>query len=131
MGCLERSLELRKKIRTFILGWFNPAVLAEESSRETLNNTLKQHWPNDPIQLYELVYEHWEPKPPNAATATATPTGHFVVFIDIEIDVDWIYDGHLESKSAECVSRAEAIGARRCQHLPREQVLEFKRLIGQ
>jgi hypothetical protein len=37
----------------------------------------------------------------------------------------------MDEKIEIAVSYAESIGARRCKHMPREQILEFKRLIGQ
>jgi hypothetical protein len=131
MNFLEKSFEFRITARRFILVWFRPATLVTEKSREELNATLKKHWPNNSIQVHELVFENWNPPQPPREGEAAAPSDNFIVFIDPEFDVDWISDAALEEDAAECVSRADSIGARRCQHLPREQVLELKRLIGQ
>jgi hypothetical protein len=128
MGFIEKSLSLRKDARTFILGWFNPRILAAEKTREDHNVALRAHWPDDAIDVYELIYENWEPPPEIKAEAKKKNS---IVFIDPEMGVDWISDAPIEEKAAECASIADSIGAKRCHHLPQEQILEFKRLVGQ
>lgn len=130
MGFIEKSFEFRKNARRLILGWVKPEILVAESVRKELNASLQQHWPDNPIQVHELIVESWEAHQQNGQATGATDTRNFIVFIDAELDVDWINDGTLTGKAAECVSFADSIGARRCQHLPREQVLELKRVIG-
>jgi len=53
------------------------------------------------------------------------------VFIDINLDVDWIHRSDPPSGAMKYISQAEAIGAKRAEHIPREQRLELKRLVGQ
>jgi hypothetical protein len=130
MSLIEKSLEFRKNARRLVLGWFRPSILAAEHSRHELNLSLQKHWPDSPIQVYELIHENWEDK------ATVKPPGddhqpdNFIVFIDPALDIDWINDSTSTDAQLQCISLAESIGAKRCGHLPREQALEFKRLIG-
>lgn len=129
MSPIDKSLEFRNRARRLILGWFKPSILASERSREELNSSLQTHWPDSPIKVFELIHEDWEPPAP-----TTPPTqinDHFIVFIDPELAIDWINNGNGNETELQCISLAESIGARRCGHLPREQVLEFRRLLGQ
>lgn len=124
MGLIAKSLQFREDLRQFILGWISPETLASEKARADLNNELKEHWKPRTIEAYELILENWEPD-------RSTENEWFVVFIDIDLDVDWINNGKTDAESDRCISLAESIGAQRCNHLPRDQVLEFKRLVGQ
>jgi len=132
MTFIEKSLRLREKLRQFILGWLDPKTLNSERARAELNAVLKKHWDPQPIEIYELILENWESnQPPPTAGTPSNPDKRFIVFIDQDLDVDWIANEDLPSDAEKCVSLAESIGARRCKHLPREQILELKRLIGQ
>jgi hypothetical protein len=131
MSLIEKSLDFRNHARRFILSWFKPSILTAECSREELNRSLQQHWPDTPIKVYELIYENWEL---TAAGTQSTPNNHsdhFIVFIDPEFAIDWINNGEANETELQCISLAESIGAKRCNHLSRDQVLEFRRLIGQ
>src|ERR1035437_7984597 len=77
------------------------------------------------------IHENWEAKAPTTQPGENHQPDNFIVFIDPELDIDWINDGTSTQAQIQCMSLAESVGARRCSHLPREQVLEFKRLIGQ
>lgn len=131
MNFIEKNLFLRDLIRRFILGWFAPSILAAEEYRSKLNKTLQQHWQDHPIEIYELIFELWDDKKDIPIDSKNESSEDFIVFIDSQLDVDWIDTSSLDSKSTECISSAESIGAKRCRHLPKEQILEFKRLIGQ
>ena len=131
MALIEKSLEFRNHARRLILGWFKPSILAAERSRDELNRSVQQHWPDSPIKVYELIYENWEPPAPGTPPTQNNHSDHFIVFIDPELAVDWINNGDANETELQCISLAESIGAKRCNHLPREQVLEFRRLIGQ
>lgn len=130
MAFIEKSLELRKQARTFILGWLRPSILQNEQSRFELNRCLQEHWKDPSIKVYELIHEDWVPAPPTQPGST-NHSNNFIVFIDPELDIDWTNDRDFSEGQFESISFAESIGARRCGHLPFEQVLEFKRLIGQ
>lgn len=131
MPFTDKSLEFRSRARRFALGWFKPSVLAAEQCREELNQSLQKHWPDSPIDVYELIYENWDT--PELAARAGEPKGsdHFIVFIDPELAIDWVNNSEINDTELQCISLAESIGARRCSHLPREQVLEFRRLLGQ
>jgi len=116
----DKSLEFRTRARRFILGWFKPSILAAERAREEMNASLQTHWPDSPIKVYELIHESWEPPP----AVAPPPENH-------GSDIDWIHNGNGDSADLESISLAESTGARRCGHLPREQILELRRLLGQ
>jgi hypothetical protein len=123
-----RATRLRRKLRFLWCSWFCPNVIVEDLERESLNRELRQHWPERQLRVYELIHEQWDPDDEIEGNA---PDDRFIVFIDHELAVDWIKRRNLNPASAKGVSVAEAVGARRCKHLPREQVLELKRLVGQ
>jgi len=123
MNLIEQSLAFRGELRKLFLGWFSPCTLEREAARTILNATLRDRWAIQDTAVYELVFEEW-----NEPALQESP--NYLVFIDAELDVDWLYDGNLANDRTENVTQAEAAGARRCKHLPLEQVLEFKRLIG-
>ena len=131
MPFVETSLEYRSQLRKLILGWFKPSVLKEEKYREELNRSLQKHWLDSPIKVYELVHENWDPPPPAGSPVQKNESEHFIVFIDTEFKIDWINNGKGNEIGLECITVAESIGARQCDHLPREQILEFRRLQGQ
>lgn len=128
MRSIEKSLEYRAALRRFLVGWLRPGLLDEEKFRRELNETLQAHWTGNPINVHELIFESWDEE--QKGSSKDGKKNH-IVYIDHEFGVDWIYDGKLDKKSSECVSKAESVGAQRCRHLPKEQVLELKRLVGQ
>ena len=132
MSKVDKSLEFRRQLRRFILGWLHPQTLASEAALEALNKEIKARWKTNTIQVSELVRESCDTDSTDAAGATVHATqDDFIVFIDHDLDVDWINNAAMEQATEKSVSYAESIGAKRCKHLPREQVLEFKRLVGQ
>ena len=132
MKLVDNCLEYRKEIRRFFLGCFRPKVLASDEARAEQSAQLQAAWTPDVIAVYELIREDREPaKPPTAATPAVPEQKNYIVWIDPDFDIDWICNQQLSPESRTCVSIAEAVGARRCKHLPREQVLELKRLVGQ
>jgi hypothetical protein len=130
MGLTENSLDFRKRARTLTLGWFRPSILEAEQLRAQLNKSVQEHWKDPSFKLHELIHEDWEP-PADEKSKNGSESENFIVGIDPEFDVDWINDGDTSEEQGECISQAEAIGARRCRHLPPDQILELKRLIGQ
>ena len=118
-------------MRTFFLGWLRPEILVTEKFRKELNEVLQGHWKDDPIEVHELVLEQWNENVADGRDGEVEKSSNFIVYIDQELGVDWLAKWDLDKKPSECVSSAEAVGARRCQHLPREQVLELKRMVGQ
>lgn len=131
MSFVDKSLDARNEVRRFFLGWLNPHKLALEKARIDLNVELKEHWKPRTIDVYELILENWDKETKDDAAGVSERDNDFIVFIDQELGVDWINNSTLSPESAKCVSYAESIGAKRCEHLPQDQVLEFKRLVGQ
>ena len=123
-AAIKRSLEMRKNVRRFWLAWVSPRTLEIEDARETLNVQLKEHWKPEPIEVYELIVEDWK-KP-----AANEKDKNYIVFIDLELELDWINNGEMTSDGQKACATANSIDARRCKHLPREQILELKRLVG-
>jgi hypothetical protein len=128
MSLSDRILQLRKDIRYLLLCIFYPDLVTADKIRQDLNKSLRSHWPDQSIEAYELIFESWEN---DKERVKSEEFKEYVVFIDSELDVDWIYDGSIPGKAGDCISMAESIGAKRCKHLPKEQILEFRRLIGQ
>lgn len=123
-----KATRLRRKLRFLWCSWFYPNAIVEDQERKALNRELRAHWPDRQLRVYELIHEQWDP---DDELKAGEADERFIVFVDHELAVDWITKGNLNPASAKGVSAAEAVGARRCKHLPREQVLELKRLVGQ
>lgn len=124
MNVAEKILVLKTESRRLILGLFRPKILALEKARYDLNVEVRDHWKAYTLNVHELVYDGWDPDPSNEKK-------WFIVFIDDELAIDWVSNVEIGPEAQDCVSLAESVGARRCSHLPREQILEFRRLIGQ
>jgi hypothetical protein len=107
------------------LAWFNPSILAEERCRTELNKAFKERWKIEDSETYELVHERHSEK-----EEEKKKEHNFVVWIDCQFDVDWFFDGNLTQEANELTTQAEAVQARRCKHLPLDQILELKRLVG-
>ena len=128
LSILLKAHRWRSKLRFLWCSWFCPNTIVEEQARKALNRELRLHWQDRQLQVFELIHEQWDP---DDEINTKDVDDRFIVFIDHELAVDWISKSNLNAKSAKSVSVAEAVGARRCKHLPRAQVLELKRLVGQ
>lgn len=123
-----KSVRWRTKLRFLWNTWFRPNLVVEERERKALNRELKGHWPDRQLHAYELVHEQWIP---DEELRNGESDKRFVVFIDHELAIDWITNEDLTAGGGKLVAAAEAVGARRFKHLPKEQVLELKRLVGQ
>ena len=129
---VEKSLNFRQVVRRLVLGWIYPQTLASEKTREELNAELKARWKPNSVDVYELIRDTRDTEEKrDTASGNADDGDDFIVFIDTDLDVDWINNAKMDPKIEKSVSYAESIGARRCKHMPREQILEFKRLVGQ
>ncbi|MCF7730591.1 MAG: hypothetical protein K9N23_02845 [Akkermansiaceae bacterium] len=122
------ATRFRRKLRFLWCSWFCPQILVDERERKLLNRELRGHWPERQLQVYELIHEQWDPDEDLDSDDTDE---RFIVFVDHELAIDWITKKNLSCDKSRSVALAEAVGARRCNHLPQEQVLELKRLVGQ
>lgn len=129
MNIIERSLQFRLNVGRFLNAWLRPWVIQISAERSALNDELKRHWPERAFTVQELIREDWELAADKVPTSVPK-TLQFLVFIDSEGDIDWFTDGDLGLDAGKSVSAAEAVGARRCKHLPHEQRLEFRRMVG-
>jgi hypothetical protein len=119
----EWSSNVRREIRRTILAWLKPSLLEEEISRDRLNTIFRERWEIEDCGIYEMVQERYSaPEDPGRP--------NFIVWLDMQLDVDWVYKGDLADEANELVTSAEAVQARRCKHLPIEQIVEFKRIVG-
>jgi hypothetical protein len=127
MDCVADLISVRNKVRRLVLAFIAPGVLQAEAARKELNASLKSHWPDDPIEIFELIREDWkDPKQHPAAVES-----NYIVFIDAQLEIDWIAEVPSMPGAQKCISLAESIGAQKCNHLPRPHVLHFRRLLGQ
>ena len=116
-------MDVRSEIRKVILAWWKPAVYEEERCRVALNKAFKERWKIEDCELYELIHErHNEPEDPSEP--------NFIVWLDMQLDVDWLFTQNLDKEAEDLVTQAEAVQARRCKHLPLQQIVEFKRIVG-
>jgi len=132
MTNVDKFLEYKQELRRLVLGCFHPQTLASENARKALNEELKERWKPYSIEVYELIRDTRDLDDNKRTTPNNSKNDdEFIVFIDTDLDVDWINNAKMDQNIEKSVSYAESIGARRCKHMPCEQILEFKRLIGQ
>lgn len=89
--------------------------------------TVQEHWPKDPFCLEYLICESWEPKTENGLQVRKYT---YIVFVDNELDIDWITAEDSSVKNIEQISLATALESIPHKHLPRCQIIAFKNLIG-
>lgn len=125
----EKLIFLRKWLRECLLAWMSPSSFEQERERERLSQEIQARWPRHNLCVHELIRESGDESDPGHDGPTADK--RFIVFVDATLDLDWVADFPLSKTTEKGIAVAEAINARRCKHLPREQVLEFRRLSGQ
>lgn len=113
-------MEMRKNARRFCLAWTSPHKLEVEDAREKLNIQLQEHWKPEPIEVYELIVEDWKKLTANEKDE------NYIVFIDPELELDWINNGEMTSEGEKACATANSIDARRSKHLPREQIRDHR-----
>lgn len=97
-----------------------------------VEKTIQQHWPDSPIKMRCLIWERWEALPEDGSNRE---NFNFVVFIDIEGDVDWLVDDDhakvkFPDKATIPIDQAMALEASPCDHLPMPVRMAFKKMIG-
>lgn len=122
---IDQVLAGRAALRRLVVGLVKPEILEVERRRYELNASLQAHWPDQKIDVFELIRENWE----DPGTESAAQAGNFIVYIDPERDLDWI--ATVPSAAQPKITLAESVGARRCSHLVPAHVLHFRRLLGQ
>lgn len=101
--------------------------------RQEIAASVKKHWKDDPIELSLLIRENWDEE---IAEGKKPDSYNYVIFIDIEGDIDWLYKGYgkkesMSEKSEIVMSRAMSIEGLPCNGLDEENRECFKKMIGE
>lgn len=101
--------------------------------RKNVEKEVQQHWKDHQIRLMELICDCWR-EPPTDSHALLDKY-NYVVFIDIEGDLDWICnDDHTENKVQPevftMIARIMDVEAIPCKHLGKNEWMAFKRMLG-
>ncbi len=108
-----------------------PGDIAEY--RKSVEKEVQQHWKDHQIRLMELICDCWREPPTDSHTLL--DKYNYVVFIDIEGDLDWICnDDHAENKVQPevftLIARIMDVEAIPCKHLGKNEWMAFKRMLG-
>jgi len=101
--------------------------------RRNVEKEVQEHWKDHQIRLMELICDCWR-EPPTDSHALLDKY-NYVVFIDIEGDLDWICnDDHTENKVQPevftMIARIMDVEAIPCKHLGKNEWMAFKRMLG-
>ena len=101
--------------------------------RRNIEKEVQKHWKDHQIRLTELICDCWREPPTDSHTLL--DKYNYVVFIDIEGDLDWICnDDYTEEKVAPevftLIARIMDVEAIPCKHLGKNEWMEFKRMLG-
>lgn len=118
--------------------WFWPRkTMARDIAeyRALVEKRVQDHWKEHPIRLMELICDSWRDPSTDCVSSDFKKKFNYVVFIDIEGDLDWICDDdHTENKvrpevltTIAAIMDVEAIP---CKHLAITEWMAFKRMLG-
>ena len=101
--------------------------------RRSVEKEVQEHWKGHQIRLMELICDSW--REPPADRQALSDRYNYVVFIDIEGDLDWICDDdHLKSEASSevftLIARIMDVEAIPCKHLGKSEWMAFKRMLG-
>lgn len=101
--------------------------------RRSVEKEVQEHWKGHQIRLMELICDCW--REPPADRQILSDRYNYVVFIDIEGDLDWICnDDHSRSKVPPevftLIARIMDVEAIPCKHLGKSEWIAFKRMLG-
>ena len=101
--------------------------------RRSVEKEVQEHWKGHQIRLMELICDCW--REPPADRQILSDRYNYVVFIDIEGDLDWICnDDHSRSKVPPevftLIARIMDVEAIPCKHLGKSEWMAFKRMLG-
>ena len=123
MSCLEH-----------VKKWFSQKSANDIAEyRALVEKEVQQHWNDHQIRLMELICDCWS-EPPADSHALLNKY-NYVVFIDIEGDLDWICDDdHSRSKVPSevftLIAKIMDVEAIPCKHLGKNEWMAFKRMLG-
>lgn len=114
----------------------NPVKLVKECIERKkydaeVEASIRSHWPAAPIRMKHLIWERWEDAKPEAKADKF----NFIVFIDIEGDLDWIADDEnsnekISEEIGPTIARIMGAEARPCKHLAEKEWMSFKKMLG-
>lgn len=101
--------------------------------RRNVEKEVQKHWKDHQIRLTELICDCWREPPTDSHILL--DKYNYVVFIDIEGDLDWICnDDYTEEKVAPevftLIARIMDVEAIPCKHLGKNEWMAFKRMLG-
>lgn len=100
--------------------------------KRNVEKEVQEHWNDHQIRLMELICDCWR-EPPTDSHALLDKC-NYVVFIDIEGDLDWICDddhsGKVEPEVFTLIARIMDVEAIPCKHLGKNEWMAFKRMLG-
>ena len=101
--------------------------------RRSVEKEVKEHWKGHQVRLMELICDCWRELPTDSNTLL--DKYNYVVFIDIEGDLDWICnDDHSRSEVPPevftTIARIMDVEAIPCKHLGKNEWMAFKRMLG-
>lgn len=101
--------------------------------RSDVEKEVQEHWKGHQIRLMELICDCWREPPTDSHNLL--DKYNYVVFIDIEGDLDWICnDDHTENKVQPevftMIARIMDVEAIPCKHLGKNEWMAFKRMLG-
>lgn len=125
MGCFEHVKKLFcKKSRNDIAEY-----------RALIEKEVQEHWKDHQIRLKELIWDCWQDPAAVTKESASIQKFNYVVFIDIEGDLDWIcnddhVDNKVPSKTYTLIASIMDVEAKPCKHLGEAEWMAFKRMLG-
>jgi len=116
-----------------------PSLAEREARRTATEESIRMLWKEEPIDLEELIsLEDAARKrvltsvPESERVPVSAPpeaSEDYLVFIDRDLDLDYITDQPLQGQSA-LVAEICSVENLPCKHLPKSEVIAFKRILG-
>lgn len=103
--------------------------------RALIEKEVQEHWKDHQIRLKELIWDCWQDPAAVTKELASTQKFNYVVFIDIEGDLDWICnDDHIDNKvppeTYTLIASIMDVEATPCKHLGEAEWMAFKRMLG-
>lgn len=110
----------------------NPKGYAIREYNAEVEKSIKEHWIGQPIRMRHLIWERWSAKPEDGSLIDDY---NFVIFIDIEGDLDWIINDDysktkFNDKAGALIASIEHIESMPCKHLDERIWLTYKTMLG-
>lgn len=114
------------------------------SHKKKIEEAVRKSWPKEEFLVEELIFHNDgtdndfqpqidnktktdSPQPANSSLLVAKKS---LIFIDKELDVDWITNYTLNQCQIDQISSVACVEAVPHKHLPREEIMIFKRILG-